>query len=265
MIECIVFWTKNPSKNFIDNLYVLDELGYKYYFQFTLTPYNHSIEINLPQKNEIISNFINLSKKIGKEKIVWRYDPIILNNEYTIEYHIKSFKNIAEQLELYTKKCIISFVDMYKNIKKRLDKNNIHEYCEDEMKKIAESLYKIAINYGLKVESCCEVIHLSNIGIEHGHCIDGNLINEITGKSYKFEKDKTQRDVCGCITSVDIGAYNTCQHRCLYCYANWIDTQNIMDSYNVNSPILCSNISDNDKVNDRVIKKCDLLIKELFD
>jgi hypothetical protein len=264
-IECIVFWTKNPSREFINNLSILDDLGYKYYFQFTLTPYNKSLEKNLPPKKEVINNFVDLSKRIGKQKIIWRYDPIIINNEYSIECHVKYFEYIIKQIGLYTNKCIISFVDIYKNIRKRLHENDIHEYNDSEMKIIAESLYKMTVAYGLTIESCCEKINLSSIGIEHGHCIDGALINEIVGKSYLFEKDKTQRDECGCIASVDIGAYNTCQHNCLYCYANWVDTKDIMNSYNENSPILCSNISTDDKISDRIIKKCDLLMQELFD
>ncbi len=93
VIDCIVFWTKNP-KNILDKLHLLKE--YNYYFQFTLNSYSEDIESGLPSKNkEVINTFREISKKIGKEKVIWRYDPIFLNDKYDIEYHIKYFEKFG--------------------------------------------------------------------------------------------------------------------------------------------------------------------------
>ena len=112
MIDGIVFWTKNPSP-------MLSRVGelnkYTYYFQFTINPYGEEIEQALPSKRKvIIPSFIDLSIKIGADRVIWRYDPILINKKYTIEKHIKYFEMLARLLKGYTKKCVISFVDMYR-------------------------------------------------------------------------------------------------------------------------------------------------------
>ena len=120
VVDCIVFWTKNP----LPMMERLDELeAYNYYFQFTLTGYGNDVEINLPnKKTKMIPVFQELSEKIGKQKVIWRYDPIFFSDRYTKEYHLKAFKSIAEALSGYTEKCVISFVDIYpKNKKKWMD------------------------------------------------------------------------------------------------------------------------------------------------
>lgn len=261
-IECIVFWTKNPSEEFIKNLHIIDELGYKYYFQFSVTSYDKSVEVNIPKKAILMDRFIRLSDKIGKEKVIWRYDPIFFNEHYDIEYHKKWFEYIAEKLENHTEKCVISFLDYYSKIRSRLILNGIPEVQEQQMYEFAFYLSSIGKKYDIKVESCCEEIDLSSVGIEHGHCINAELINRICPLQYDFKKDKSQRQACGCIESIDIGSYNTCKNGCIYCYANW--KENVNAVYDPNSPILCSTINPDDKITDRQIKSCELLQAKLF-
>ena len=263
-VECFVFWTKNPSIEFITNLKKLDAIGYKYYFQFTISSYAQDIEKKVPHKKEIIEKFIKLSKQIGKEKLVWRYDPIILTEKYNIDYHRKYFSYLAEKLCTYTDKVIISFVDCYPKIKKQLENEHISELNQEQMRSLASDLKEIASKYKLKIESCSEKINLDDIGISHGHCIDGELINHICGKQFIFTKDKSQRDECGCVTSIDIGAYNTCKHNCVYCYATWnFDiSKNLLVS--VDSPLLGSMLKIDDKVYDRKVPKLRERNPELF-
>lgn len=261
-IECITFWTKNPSEKFISDLTIIDEMEYKYYFQYSITSYNNQIEKNIPKKQIEIERFQTLASNIGKEKVIWRYDPIFFTDYYDINYHKKWFEYIASKLENYTEKCVISFLDYYPKIKNRLLDNKIPEVSENQMLEFAFYLSNIASKYNINVESCCEKINLSSVGIEHGHCIDPELINLITGKQYDFKKDKTQRHDCGCIESVDIGTYNTCKNGCIYCYANWKD--NIIIQYDPKSPILCSEITKDDKISERIVKSCELLQAKLF-
>lgn len=261
-IECIVFWTKNPSEKFIKDLKTIDELGYRYYFQFSVTSYDQKVEVNIPKKTILMERFKQLSNKIGKEKVIWRYDPIFFNEHYNFEYHKKWFEYIAEKLENHTEKCVISFLDYYSKIRSRLILNGIPEVQEQQMQEFAFYLSTIGKKYNIKVESCCEEIDLSGVGIEHGHCIDADLINRICPLQYDFKKDKSQRQACGCIESIDIGSYNTCRNGCIYCYANWKD--NVNSVYDPNSPILCSTINPDDKITDRAIKSCELLQAKLF-
>lgn len=247
LIDCIVFWTKNPSDLFIENLPRLDDLGYKYYFQFTLTTYDKTIEKNVPRKKEIFEKFKLISDRIGRERIIWRYDPIFLSEHFNIEYHKKYFEYLAKTLSPYTEKCIISFLDFYPKIEKALAAQEKRKMSVAEMSELAEIISAIATSYNLKVETCCEDIDLSQFGITKSHCIDGELIQKITGKEGSFKKDKNQRPGCGCISSVDIGVYNTCHHNCIYCYANRSSNVQIMN-YDENSPLLCSKLSGDESV-----------------
>lgn len=261
-IECIVFWTKNPSEKFIKDLKIIDDLGYRYYFQFSVTSYDQKVEVNIPKKTILMERFKQLSNQIGKEKVIWRYDPIFFNEHYDFDYHKKWFEYIAAKLENHTEKCVISFLDYYSKIRSRLFLNGIPEVQEQQMHEFAFYLSAIGNKYDIKVESCCEEIDLSSVGIEHGHCINAELINRICPLQYDFKKDKSQRQACGCIESIDIGSYNTCRNGCIYCYANWKD--NVNSVYDLNSPILCSTINPDDKITDRAIKSCELLQAKLF-
>jgi hypothetical protein len=216
-VDCIIFWTKDPA-SMLERLHLLKE--HNYYFQFTLTPYGKDIELNLPPKTEVIDTFLKLSAKIGRERIIWRYDPILLSPSVNIEYHIQHFAALAKCLSGHTEKCIISFLDMYRHLQSKSAGLFIRPPDETEIRVLAEKIAQIACAYNIKVETCAEKIDLTGLGIEHGKCIDDRLIAELTGKNLKIEKDKYQRELCGCVASVDIGEYNTCRHHCLYCYAN---------------------------------------------
>ena len=216
-VDCFVFWTKDPAP-MLDRLHFLK--NYFYYFQFTLTPYDKDIEPNLPPKAEIIDTFLKLSSKIGKKRIIWRYDPILLSASINIDYHVERFHDLARRLSGWTEKCIISFIDMYRHIEGRMADLSVRPPDESEMRTLAKQLSQIAGSYKICVTTCAEKIDLADLSIEHGRCIDDRLIAELTGTKLNIGKDKYQRELCGCVASVDIGEYNTCSHRCRYCYAN---------------------------------------------
>ncbi len=215
-VDCIVFWTKDAT-NIMDKLEAIDLLGYKYCFQYTITPYGPDIELNLQSKKNIINNFCDLSRRIGPDKIIWRYDPILINEKYDFEFHKKAFSRMCDVLSQHTRKVIISFVDIYKKTRK-IGAFNIMSY--DDIKNIAKCLSEIARKKGLKIQTCCEEINLMNVGIEGGGCIDKELIESTCGKMLKLKRAPGQRKLCKCVDSIDIGAYNSCLNGCIYCYAN---------------------------------------------
>ena len=228
-------------------------MGYKYYFQFTITPYGKEIEENIEKKEKIVETFKNLSEKTGKEKVILRYDPVILNDKYTIDFHIKSFERLCSILSSYTEKVVISFLDDYKKISKNIKCQNIKEITEDEMNIIAENFSDIAGRYNLILESCAEEINLKKYNINHGKCIDDELIGKITNSVLDVSKDG-QRTACGCVKCIDIGEYNTCLHKCLYCYAN-IDKESAFENYRRHdkySPVLIGSI---DRIKDKITKR----------
>lgn len=265
LVDCIVFWTKNPA-NMMSRLDELKE--YKFYFQFTLTGYGKDIEPNIPNKRrELIETFQKLSEKIGSEKVIWRYDPILLNEKYVPEYHIKAFKEIASQLNGYTHKVVISFVDLYAKTKRNTEGLNIKEIEKKEINVIAREMADIAKENHLKIETCAEQVELREIGIAHGSCIDKILIEQLVGCKLKGSKDKNQRDECGCFESVEVGTYNTCRNGCKYCYANFNEEQvkASVRLYDVNSPLLCGNIEKEDKITERKVKSLKEEQINLFD
>lgn len=249
-VDCIVFWTKNPEE-MIPKLHLIDE--YIYYFQFTLTPYNNNIETNVPKKSHIIDTFKKLSEKIGPKRLIWRYDPIIVNGNINMKYHVKFFEILSSKLHGYTSKCVISFLDFYPKVDRNLKNLRAHEISEQEKRNIAYKLSEIAKAYSLKLETCAEDIDLSVYGIEHSKCIDPDLIENLLGEKLKIKKDKNQRKFCGCAESIDIGTYDTCLHGCLYCYANYSKSavEKSIKNYDVNSPLLCSQLTEKDIITEK--------------
>lgn len=248
VVDCIVFWTKNP----LLMMEKLDELrAYPYYFQFTLTGYGNDVEANLPDKKTmIIPMFQELSNRIGRERVIWRYDPIFFSDRYTVEYHIETFRAMAEALNGYTDKCVISFLDIYAKIRKNMESLSYYELEESELRSFAKEISRIAEQNHICVGSCAEKIDLEDCGIVHNCCIDKRLIEKLIGCELKVGKDKNQRKECGCVESIDIGTYNTCRNGCAYCYAN-LGAKNVERNaakYDPASPLLCGCIGEEDKV-----------------
>ena len=254
VVDCIVFWTKNPA-NMMEKLGHLQK--YMYYFQFTLTGYGKDVEPNLPDKREeLIPTFRRLSEKIGKERVIWRYDPILINKRYTMEYHLKAFEEIANSLADYTEKAVISFVDLYSKTQRNAKELDIRQITNEEMVELAGKMARIASKHNLAIETCAEQINLQEVGIRHGNCIDKKLIERLLGCKLIAEKDRNQRKECGCFESVEVGAYNTCLNGCKYCYANFNDNK-VKDNvklYNRDSALLCGDITSDDRITERKVK-----------
>ena len=251
-VDCIIFWSKNP-KPMLDKLEHFN--NYTYYFQFTLNPYDNDIEKNLPPKDDIIKTFKKLSDIIGPRRIIWRYDPVLFNNRYTIDYHIEEFNKIARQLKDYTEKVTFSFIDFYKKISGNIKSHRIAEIAFDDKIKIARNFSKIAKEKNLLIDTCAEGIDLSQYNIIRAKCIDDKLIEKITGNNYSIKKDKNQRLECGCVKSADIGGYNSCLNGCIYCYANY-SQKTALNNFNQRSalsPLLTGEINDSDIITERKI------------
>lgn len=265
MVDCIVFWTKNPLP-MMDKLHELKE--YNYYFQFTLTSYGKDMEPNLPDKRkQLINTFCQLSLKIGKEKVIWRYDPILFTDRYTEEYHIKAFREIANALQGYTDKVVISFVDLYAKTKKNMKGIHVVKLEDSRFFEFVSELSLIAKENKMKIAACAEEMDLASYGVEHNCCIDKELIENIIGCRISVKKDKNQREKCGCIESIEIGSYNTCRNACKYCYANYSDEKvnSNCQMYHPQSPLLCGIITKEDKITERKVKSLRAEQMSLFD
>lgn len=223
-VDAIVFWTRNPEK-LITHLDYLDHKSFRYYFQYTITGYSRTLELNTPHPSKAIKTFQVLSSRIGKDKVIWRFDPIIFSNITDEKELLRLFNKIATSLNGYTNKVIISFYDNYKKVETNLKKIPNFIPCKPsdfELNSFVDSLINIANENDMVVETCSEnlqELNLHNNSLHEGKCIDDKIINQIFGTQLNFSKDTNQRKECGCVQSIDIGTYNTCLHGCTYCYA----------------------------------------------
>lgn len=254
VVDGIVFWTKNPEPM----LNRLDELrDYPYYFQFTLTAYGSDVERNLPSKEEVvIPTFQRLSSLIGRERVVWRYDPILLSDRYTVQFHRMYFRVLCDKLADYTEKCTISFLDLYKNSKRSISELGICPPTPEQADELAHSLSEIAAEHGIEIDTCAEDIDLGRYGIGHAACIDRQRLERIGKCKLTVGRDKNQRAACGCAASIDLGAYNSCRNGCVYCYANFSQrlVRDNCGRYDPFSPLLCGEVTAEDRIKPREMK-----------
>jgi hypothetical protein len=215
-VDGFVFWTKNPAP-FLEHLWQLE--GYAYYFQFTLTPYENDIEAGLPAKNTLVQTFRDLSGLIGKNAVIWRYDPIICSKKYDFSWHCREFAALCRLLADYTDRCVISFYRDYRFAARRMLGLGLTEISDSFRFSIAEEFSGIAGQYGISLQACAEERDLTTFKIARSRCVDASLLANIGKTTIKAAKDRGQRPFCGCDRSIDIGAYSTCLHQCLYCYA----------------------------------------------
>jgi hypothetical protein len=234
--RAVVFWTKNP-RPLMPLLPVLDERGIGYYFQFTLNDYEaEGLEPGVPPLAERIETFEALARRVGKERVIWRYDPLLLADGLDVAQLLARVVRVGQAAHPFTEKLVVAFADIerYAKVRNRLRAfgKGCRELSSDEMREFAEALAAATRSWGIAIATCAEAIDLTDLGIGRNRCIDGELLARLFGHDPELMrflgpeefrhrlKDKGQRKECGCIVSKDIGAYDTCPHLCCYCYAN---------------------------------------------
>lgn len=247
VVDCLVFCTKNPEPM----LSRIDELaGFRQFWFVTITPYGKDIEPNVPSKEQVMESFCKLSGKVGIPSVGWRYDPIFISNQYTLEFHLDTFEKMAEELSGYADHCVISFIDLYEKTKRNF--KGVREVSMEERLTIGQEFVKIGKKYGISIRTCCEGNELARFGIDCSGCMTQKVIEKAIDCTLDVPKMKTPREGCDCLLGGDIGAYNTCGHGCLYCYANYdmdIVRQN-RRLHDPSSPVLISHIGHEEKVKD---------------
>lgn len=244
-VEMFVFCTKNPRPI----IPYLKDIKKPILFHVTLTGYHKDIEVNVKDKKEIINDIKKISKIIGKSNVYLRYDPIFLNDKYTVDYHIKAIKKLAEELEGYIEKIIISFIDDYKNVRKNEHTLNYREFKECDYKALGESISKVCHEHNIRVHTCFEKRNLVEYGFDEEVCLSHELAYMLTGKKYPNWKARKE-GLCNCVNIVDIGVFNTCPHFCKYCYANFKEEEVLKNRkfHDVNSTMLIGKLKDTDKI-----------------
>ncbi len=195
--KVIVFWTKNP-KPILPYLHELDERGIHYYFQVTLNDYaDEEFEPNVPSVEERIRSFRELSERVGHERVIWRFDPLMITPTLTPRTLLSRIWKIGNRLKGYTDKLVFSFVDVkaYRKVQSNLvkeigcfTKENVEqtEMNEAQRQEIVEGLVKLreawaSEGWDVKLATCAEEIDLEKYGIDHNRCIDGELMERVFG------------------------------------------------------------------------------------
>ena len=275
-VDGIVLWTKNPAP-MLDRLSALKD--YPYYFQFTLTPYGKDVEPGLPDKEQVmIPVFQELSRRAGRERVVWRYDPVFFGRVHTPEWHLQRFHEMAARLSGYTEECVISFLDYYRNTERQMRGLELMDLSFEEKTVFLKKLSQAAAGYGLCLKTCAENPAFGALGILPSNCVDAARLDRIRcgmdedrnlsdsgsqpasgslkrpgRRPVPAGRDRNQRPLCGCAASVDIGVYNTCGHGCRYCYANYNPgvISRYQEKYSTEEPLLCGRLEDGDRVRER--------------
>lgn len=223
--RAIVFWTKNPEP-ILPYLSELDKLGIHYYFQVTLNDYvKEGFEPNVPSVSSRVETFKKLSTIIGKERIIWRFDPLIVTNDITPRDLLSRIWHIGNQLKGYTEKMVFSFVDVkvYRKVQNNLvketncfTKENVEsaEMSAMQRKEIVEGLVKLrekwhSDGWSITLATCGEDIDLDSYGIEHNRCIDGELMKRIFADDEEFvyylhTLKWPERDMFGMLPSIPV-------------------------------------------------------------
>lgn len=245
----IVFWTKNPAP-LLRHLQEIEDRGFNFYFQFTINDYEaEGWEPNVPALEERIETLARLSGRIGRDRVIWRFDPLLLSDTVTEEALARKIERVGSLAHPYTSKMVFSFADIsaYRKVRTNLASAGIdyRDFDAAAMQEMAQRIAGLNRGWGLELATCAEADSFQELGIAHNRCIDGELMLRLfpgdmelrrflnpargqlslgmPGLDSKWQdklKDAGQRKECGCIVSKDIGAYNTCAHLCTYCYAN---------------------------------------------
>lgn len=261
-VDCIAFWTKDP-RVLLARKDELDRAAPAPYFvQFTLNAYGADVEAGLPRKAQLLETFQQLAAALGPERVVWRYSPILLGGPYTLEHHLHWFETFAARLEGSTSTCRISFLDVYPKIAGRMATLGLTSVPDAEKAALATRLAELGAARGIAVGGCGDGA-LDDAGLAHAGCIDAALVERIAGVRAGRAAGASQRGVCRCAPSVDIGTYDTCANGCVYCYANPGTASEAhgaaepwrLRRYDPASPLLCDELGPDDVVTERVARK----------
>lgn len=222
-VEAVVFWTRDP-RPLMPHLRELADMGHRVLFLYTLLGNPRALDPGCPPAPQAVKTFRELSDRIGPERIIWRYDPIVHTSLTDLSYHRKNFSKLAACLEGYTRRCIFSFVELYRKTTRRLQRLpsqgiQLGEFAEEPLSNLVSHLAAEAALRGMELMHCASGDDAPALGVLRGKCIDGDYLSEHLGLKLLSAKDSGQRPRCGCLPSKDIGMYDTCLFGCLYCYA----------------------------------------------
>ncbi|MBO5606396.1 MAG: DUF1848 domain-containing protein [Treponema sp.] len=246
VVDCVLFC----SKNYAPILPRLHEITGRFntFFHYTITAYGKDIEPGVPDIDTSIDTLFKLEKLVGRERIIWRYDPVLLTKKYTVQQHMITFGHMAARLSGHVSRCVFSFVEMYSKL--QFNMPELIVLTEEDMEDLARGFGEIAAKYRIPIQTCATRTDYSRYGIGKSGCVTLAMIGKANGVKFRNLKHSGMRRGCGCMVSHDIGAYNTCPNGCRYCYANQNPSlaEENCRKHNPLSPILLGEVTPADEI-----------------
>ena len=245
VVDLIVFCSKNPQPM----LKYMDLLAaYHQYWFVTITPYGKDIEPNVPEKADVMKTFLQLSSTVGPDRMCWRYDPILVDESWTVDRHIKSFREMCSVLKGSTRTVIISFIDLYEKVKRNFPEARTVPF--ETQYTLTEAFVRIGKEYGMTIKPCGESPALRAAGADCSGCMTQSVFETAVGQNLSLPANPNNRRECVCYITCDIGAYNSCGHFCRYCYANAdrMAVVNAMKRHDPKSPMLIGHVEPGDRI-----------------
>ncbi|MDO5477122.1 MAG: DUF1848 domain-containing protein [Eubacteriales bacterium] len=253
VVDLIIFCTKNPEpalehRDLFRNEKLL--MNYYQYWFVTITPYGREIEPNVPDKSAVMDSFCRLAQIVSAENMCWRYDPILIDKNWTVDRHIEAFSAMCQVLDGSTRTCVISFIDLYEKVWKNYPEARTVP-LETQLS-LTESLVKIAGCHGMTVKPCGESPRLASVGADCSGCLTQATFEQAIGENLLLPPNPKNRKECSCYLANDIGQYNTCGHLCRYCYANVdpVTVRRNMSLHDPSSPLLTGWPRPEDRIHD---------------
>ena len=245
-VDCLLFCSKN-YKPILKHIGDIDE-KYNILCNYTITAYGKDIEPKVPPINQSIKTLKRLSDIVSVNKILWRYDPILLTEKYTVEKHLETFEYLAEKISPLVYRCIFSFVDMYKKVEENMPE--IIPFTDEDKVKLLKGIGEISKKYNLYTQTCATNENYEKYGIHAAGCTTREILEQAHNVVYKNVKGTGIRENCHCIPSRDIGTYNSCLSECKYCYANRKPDipKKVIKMHDEKSPLLLGQLKENDRL-----------------
>jgi hypothetical protein len=217
-VDVLVLWTRNaaPLLPYMDEM---ERMGHRFYLQYTVLDYPRAMDPGTPPPERSAGTIRALVESLGPQRVVWRYDPIVLGPGTDHAFHRDRFLRIASLLAGNVRHCVVSLLDDYRKTRERMRGTPTWPAEGPDFEAMMRGLAEAAGAHGMDIRSCAEPVDLAPFGIRPGRCVDPEYILRVFGVETADRKDPYQRKACGCAASRDIGSYDTCPSGCLYCYA----------------------------------------------
>lgn len=245
--DMIAFCTKNPAP-MLGRLHELD--AFRTLFMVTITPYGKDVEPYVPEPDRVMDAFAALSEYAGRNAVSWRYDPVLITDRYPVDFHKSAFEKMAGKLKNWTDQCVVSFVDLYEKTKRNFP--GVRNVTQSEQRELIRSFGETAERLDMQIHLCLEDARLVRPHVDAGGCMSREVVEKAIGQRLTVPNHPPARSGCSCLLGADIGAYDSCGHGCLYCYANESRALAVrtMRLHDPASPLLIGHLTKDDIVRD---------------